>query len=335
MTNHFEDSPTSVVMESSSSSSSPSLSSPLIQNRWVLAAPPQLVSKKKGPSPSPSPKECPPTSTTSSNTSSSSDDDNDANKYGYGDAVPDSDKYGCRAAVPDMQSYTKQQYGYGDRGAAPDSDNGYGDTAPATRRSSMKGGRRSSLENSSSFRAPRRSSLKLQGAPRRASISYTGEVENNLPGQETPLRRRTSITWKDTVAVRKVPFIYQLTDQPEALWFQKNEYKQIRRNSLGIVYKMKNGQVPEGKKYCIRGLESLSSTYQEGKARRRSSLEFVLKTQEMQRDSQTFDDESLKSSYEQSVKESQKEAELRAKQDEEEVKSYMRSTRTMMRRLSC
>ena len=84
------------------------------------------------------------------------------------------------------------KYEYGD--ASPDSSVGYRD-----RRADNH------FVQKSILRAPRRSSMKQKGLPRRASIQFTGEIEVNIPGAERPIKRRTSITFRDSVNVLNVP----------------------------------------------------------------------------------------------------------------------------------
>jgi hypothetical protein len=125
-------------------------------------------------------------------------------KYGYEEASPSAAE---KCGYDDTTSDDKAKFGYGDT------------TSP----------------RASFCRTPRRSSMKQSGAPRRASIQFGGEIQANLPGKKNPVKRRTSITFKETVKVKNVAPVSKLTDQPEALWFQDEDYNRMRQKSFALV----------------------------------------------------------------------------------------------------
>ena len=241
--------------------------------------------------------------------------------YGYGDAAP-TDKYGYGDAAPDSAA-PAVDYGYGD--AAPDSSDpyGYGDAAPAAAR----------------FDRPmRRSSMKASGAPRRASIGYTGEKEVVLPGKKK-VKRRTSISFDEGVQVRTVDPVPSLVNNDiKDIWFQDEEYHKIAKRSVALMELVEKHGVDgfDGKKPCVRGLEALSSAGQQEKyVLRNDAWDTVLMEQYMQRETGTFmDDEAIAKMYKLSTLRSKMEASRRAKEDEKEIEQYTRDTRRFCRRLS-
>jgi hypothetical protein len=243
--------------------------------------------------------------------------------YGYGKAAPDSDisKYGYGDASPD--------YGYGD--AAPDSDivskYGYGDAAPdetpAITRSQMP--RRSSMKGSSPAQARKRASIGGCGQ---------GEVmEVRLPGKHEPVQRRRSITFDESVSVQQVEPVKSLTDNPEALWFQENEYDFIKMKTKALLNKVGLDGTVDGKKYCTRGLEKWM-TPEITQVKKRQAWDNVLNEQYLQRQDGEFDDEQLALMYKHSTARSQLEASRRAQGDAEEAAGYLKSTRRAFRRMS-
>jgi hypothetical protein len=240
-------------------------------------------------------------------------------KYGYEDATPDVNaKKGCGDATLDVNA----KHGYGDATSDDKAKYGYGDADDDT------------SPRVSSSRTPRRSSMKQSGAPRRASIQFGGEIQVNLPGKKRPVRRRTSITFKDTVRVKNVVPVSQLTDEPEALWFQDEEYKRIRQKSRDLVNRVDN-EVPGENKYCVRGLEKFMRKNKDGVMQQKYDVwDSVLNEQHLQRHHGTFDDDYMGNICKFSTVKSQREAVGRAQQDAAEIENYLKSTRKMCRRLS-
>lgn len=196
---------------------------------------------------------------------------------------------------------------------------------------------RNSLKRSST--TPRRSSMKngegnARRPPRRASISYTGEIEVNLPGKREPVRRRTSISFCEEAQIKEVDPVGSLTDDPEALWFQDEEYSAMKKKMRTIIHEVERGE-GSTKKYCIRGLEG---HFGEGAVSRGisrgSAWDAVLIEQHMQQNEGSFDDEGISMLYRLSSIESKIKAAQRATQDETEVVHYQKNTRRMMRRMS-
>lgn len=240
-----------------------------------------------------------------------------------------------------------------------DEDYGYGDASPdialrkkarssLSRRSSIRRGSTDSVVSNESGMSGttiesaqtcpegmmgRRSSLKMPGRSRRASIQISGEIEISLPGHDQPVRRRTSISFNETVKVKRVAPVHELTDEPEELWFQDDEYDKIRRKSFKIVDKFVQGEKIEGKKLCTRGLESILNHENRTNAKV-EAWESVLNEQHMQREDGNFDDEYLSKVYKFSTRRSSNEAKERANQDEADVQKYLQSTRRICRRLT-
>jgi hypothetical protein len=274
-----------------------------------------------------------------------------ATKYGYEEANPDTsaaEKYGYDDASPD----DKEDYGYGDSSPDDKTKYGYGDASPRdlsrkTRlSSSMKESgrpRRASIQiggygdaspRGLSRKTSLTSSMKQSGRPRRASIQCGGEIEVYLIGQDKPVKRRTSITFNEQVAVKDIATAAELTDEPEALWFQDDEYDRMKQKAFELVDKVEHGTTG-GKNYCVRGLEKLMPS-KAGRVmeNKYGAWDSVLDEQDIQRDSGTFDEEYMANVYKFSNLSSKQEAAERGRQDEAEIKNYLRTTRRLCRRSS-
>ena len=175
--------------------------------------------------------------------------------------------------------------------------------------------------------------MKQPGRSRRSSIQISGEIEVCLPGYEKPVRRRTSITFNETVKVKRVAPVHELTEDPQQLWFQDDEYDKIRRKSFKIVDKFIQGEKIEGKRLCTRGLESILH-HEDRTHAKVDAWESVLNEQHAQREDGNYDDEYLSKVYKFSSRRSSNEAKARADQDEADVKNYLQSTRRICRRLT-
>ena len=175
----------------------------------------------------------------------------------------------------------------------------------------------------------RRSSMKKRNAPRRASISFRGVFQvNDLPGRKGPVRRRTCVAFYESVRVKDITTIDQLTDKPEVLWFQDEEYQRIRQKSYALVDKVENDTSPDGKKYCIRGLEKMMpKNIDKARQRKYDVWDAVMDEQGIQRQDGTFDDEYLGNVSTFVTRSSQQEAIERAQMDAAAIENYMRSTR--------
>ena len=291
------------------------------------------------------------------------DDDDSADKYGYGDAAPDSsDKYGYGDAAPD----SSDKYGYGDASpdsafkygysdttstlAAGDADKyGYGDASPDASKYGYGDAAPDSASDCGSVssdpglhrrrqRTARRSSMKQAGAPRRASIGFTGEREIRLPNSEKKVKRRTSISFDENVTVKNVQPVASLTKNPEKLWFQDNEFDKMKEKAFAIIDMVESGELPPERqsKLCVRGLESLLRENQLNKRELRyKAWDSVLDEQDYQMDNGTFEEKAMADAYKLTTMASRVEAQRRAKQDQEEVEKYLRSTRKQIRRMSC
>ena len=172
------------------------------------------------------------------------------------------------------------------------------------------------------------------GPRRRASIGYTGEIEVKLPGQDEPVKRKTSISFDEKVRVKCVKPVSKMADRPEELWFQDNEYDRMKKKSFEIVDRVELGMTG-GKNYCTRGLEKLMQKNQVAIMNKKyDAWDAVLNEQYSQRESGTFDDVNIANVLRFKTMNSQREANLRAQEDAEEIEKYVRTTRRMMRSMS-
>jgi hypothetical protein len=222
------------------------------------------------------------------------------------------------------------QYGYGEDTTNDVSKYEYDDAPPTPTRTLTS--KRSTLTRSVS----RRSSLKQENCPRRASIQFGAgvEIQVYLPGQRQIVRKRNSITFNESVYVRNVEPISSLTDEPEALWIQCDEYREMKTKMKRLASLVDTGNTG-GRNYCVRGLEPfMKANAQVRLDTKNQAWDTVLDEQCRQEDEEIFDDETLANSYKLTSVASKMIAAERAKEDELAIKEYTRSTRLMMRRMS-
>lgn len=178
----------------------------------------------------------------------------------------------------------------------------------------------------------KRSAMKQPGSARREAIQARRELQLTILGHEDSLVRKIFIEFNEAVRVKRVPPVYELTDDLNSLWFQDEEYETIRTKCFSVADKHLNGEMPEGQKLCIRGLEPVFN-YEIRQETKELAWDSVLTEQAYQRDSFSYDDEYLREGYSAVAENSLEEAILRAKQDEKEVQKYLRSTRRFCDRL--
>ena len=155
-----------------------------------------------------------------------------------------------------------------------------------------------------------------------------------LPGNQEPVRRRRSIQFNKEVKVKKVEPVRSLTPDPEALWFQDDEYDVIKEKTVAIIHRASiNGEKENGRKLCTRGLEKWM-TPERTEVKKRQAWDNVLNEQYLQQQDGEYDEEQLAMMYKYSTARSQVEASKRALQDEKEIESYLASTRRYARRMS-
>jgi hypothetical protein len=257
-------------------------------------------------------------------TSSTSRTEESTSNYEYGDSSTSRTEYSSTVAPSEVDV---SKYGYED--CSPSEDIAAGSTisrnssSSTPRRSSMKGG---AAEGNTNLLPPR---------ARRASIGYAGEISVNLPGKKEPVRRRTSISFCEEDQINEVVPMTSLTDEPEALWFQDEEYANIKKKMRSIIHAAKRGESSTKKTYCTRGLEGHFGEGAESKGiSRETGWDAVFREQYEQQNEGSFDDEGISVLYRLSSIESKIEAAQRATRDESDTEHYQKDTRRRMRRMS-
>merc|ERR1712194_978066 len=280
------------------------------------------------------------TSLDDSDSSSGGDEDNAAEKYGYGDAAPDTEN--TKSSFPKRLS---TRHTIRRRSSTRNS---------IRRRSSICRQKPLSLSEDNDDdenlpfhpgRAPRRSSIKgtcptRARARRRASISTCTAVsieeelasgtiqpsqvlEIRVPGRRGSIKRRTSITFNEDVNVRNIQAISKVKGAiKQELWFQDVEYTQIKKKTRALIQKVDATGTFDGKKYCTRGLEKYMECPQKRASKKYQGWDSVLMEQEMQRNLQIYDDESISGFYKQTAQENVVEATHRAQLDAQEVAAF-------------
>jgi hypothetical protein len=73
-----------------------------------------------------------------------------------------------------------------------------------------------------------------EGLKRASTLGNIREIEVTLPDGR-PLKRNTSITFKETVEIKRVPSASSLASNPSELWFQDHEEREIRKTAKALV----------------------------------------------------------------------------------------------------
>jgi len=190
--------------------------------------------------------------------------------------------------------------------------------------------RRSSLKMS-----PRRSSLKMSGLPRRASTGYRGEVTLLLPTGERK-KKRTTISFVNDAKnqMKEIKPIYEMVEDTSRLWFQDDEYLDIKKEIYNIVKSTSDKSYKESKsRHCTRGLEHYTDI--DSEETRDLAKKHVIQEYSLQKARGEYNEESIRQMYTFHTIESQVKANERAKNDAKEIKKYLKSARNINRRVSC
>lgn len=183
------------------------------------------------------------------------------------------------------------------------------------------------------MRTPRRSSLRTSESTlrRRASISYRGEVTFILPNGKQA-KKRTSISFEEKEnQTKEVKPILDMVDNPNRLWFQEEEYVNIKKEIVRIL--QNESQSIPSKLDCTRGLEQILC--ESAKEAREQANTSVLEEYSMQQNRGEYNGDSLRQIYSFYTIDSQVEAADRADRDRQEVENYLEDTRKLWRRRSC
>jgi len=237
-------------------------------------------------------------------------------------------------------------------------DYGYEDATPAPNRSFACSERAMRTCSERAMRTSLRSSLKSSGSTlrRRASISYRGEVDFILPNGEHG-KKRTSITFEETEnRTKEVKPMLDMVDSPNRLWFQKEEYANIKQEIVRIIQNNhQNKDISPGgassssstsssnaasdppltptAPECTRGLEPILC--ESAKEAREQANTSVLEEYSMQQNRGEYNDDALRQIYSYYTIDSQVEAAYRGDCDQQEVQKYLEDARNMWRRRSC
>jgi hypothetical protein len=289
--------------------------------------------------------------------------------YGYGDGAPDSavsKDYGYGDGAPDVATNINKDsstsstdpYGYGyssdiycnpkprARGTKYEYD---GTRVP--RRSSLKGGYSSYNEHNS----PTTNQQQQPPPSRQRAMRRNSAIEVRMRGERGPVQRRRSIDFAETVHVKEVEPVKNLTDDVRQLWLQNEDFAEMKEQRRSLIRKYKeqqknisrgnnsmaapnlpslgdsNGEIihhtSEGNQDdSFRGLEK----YVDKSARRTKNVAWdtVLLEQDEQECSGYFDENRIAELYRFSTMESPEKAFIRAQQDRAAVEEYLTSPRT-------
>lgn len=267
----------------------------------------------------------------------------DAAKYGYGYEDPDAivststRTTGTSTVTSTVTVTVADKYGYED----PDANvtkYGYEDPDDAGQNIDKVCDKVSHGEAGGFLRSPgprqaRRSSMKQEGAPRtrrRASIQTVGMIEVSLPGRSDPVLRRTSIDFMEATSTEVPSTVENPTEELPERWMSTDDYKKIEHDNHKIVRAIEKGT---DKHFCTRGLEN--QLEKEGDRMKEDSHQAVWEEQLRQKKEGTYDEAKLMEKYRMATIQSKIGAVERAEQDNAEIEAYLKSTRKMMRRMSC
>mmetsp|Transcript_25200 Transcript_25200/g.28786 ORF Transcript_25200/g.28786 Transcript_25200/m.28786 type:complete len:377 (-) Transcript_25200:140-1270(-) len=231
-----------------------------------------------------------------------SDDESDAaDKYGYGEAAPDEPKV-QQMGLPSPQ-YRRASISRRNRRASisiiPTLENFIGDSMNAPfdpqrtpRRSSLKGASKSSALRRASIGAFSYDALDIQLLQ---EIAPEAVYEVQLPGRRESITRRRSITFNNDVEIRNIQPAKNLTNKPNELWLQDDEYHTIEKETQ-VLLDAVDKETDDGNKYCVRGLEQYMDSSSDDNVCE-AAWNTVLQEQQIQRQDGRFCDESIGNLY--------------------------------------
>jgi hypothetical protein len=186
-------------------------------------------------------------------------------------------------------------------------------------------------------KVPQRSSLKSLSSYTSSSRSTTSS-QNQRQRQQLPKRSNSAIQFEEEVYVREIRSAKSLvkntnnnSSADEVLWFQENEYNDIRNKTFKLVSRVNKdgivkieqpqqsqslddsskslgsstkGGLTKQRKYCTRGLERLLHP-EETRVKRAQAYDAVLCEQYLQKEDDQYNDQIIADIYKQSCKRSQ------------------------------
>jgi hypothetical protein len=288
-------------------------------------------------------------SDTSDSDSSSEEEQEDAGKYDYGETTHPSEELVAAAlrnssgrsrrsscvtkvvpvaapvvpALPNSTASsstpTKQQQGEAEGAETPPQVAFRPERTPPS--SALKGARfrrrRASIGTCTSEEFTKASSNSNPNGPDTRAV-----IEVKLPGVKGKVRRRRSITFNEEVNVRKVVPTKLLSEEPEKLWFQSQEYSVIKKKTQALLSRVDANGFVDGKKYCTRGLERYMLSHEDREGKKYGALDSVLLEQRLQRGEGVFDADSIARFYKQTSSKCAQDAAMLAIKDAEEVASF-------------
>mmetsp|Transcript_27104 Transcript_27104/g.30282 ORF Transcript_27104/g.30282 Transcript_27104/m.30282 type:complete len:243 (+) Transcript_27104:1-729(+) len=172
-----------------------------------------------------------------------------------------------------------------------DSMNAPFDPQRTPRRSSLKGASKSSALRRASIGAFSYDALDIQLLQ---EIAPEAVYEVQLPGRRESITRRRSITFNNDVEIRNIQPAKNLTNKPNELWLQDDEYHTIEKETQ-VLLDAVDKETDDGNKYCVRGLEQYMDSSSDDVCE--AAWNTVLQEQQIQRQDGRFCDESIGNLY--------------------------------------
>ena len=155
---------------------------------------------------------------------------------------------------------------------------------------------------------------KGEGLKRASTLGNIREISVTGPDGR-PIKRNASITFKETVEIKRVPSISSLASNPSELWFQDHEEREIRKTAKALVKIVDESDV-DPSLLDLHGLEGHTRIQKKiSQARKYDAWDAVLEAQDIVRHSGSkYNDEDIASMVRSVSAQSLLEAQARARQ---------------------
>lgn len=155
---------------------------------------------------------------------------------------------------------------------------------------------------------------KGDGLKRAATLGNFREISATGPDGR-PIKRNVSITFKETVEIKRVPSASSLASNPQELWFQDHEEREIRKTAKALVKIVDESDV-DPSLLDLHGLESHTRINKKiSQARKYDAWDAVLDAQDIIRNQGgKYNDEEIASMIRTVSAQSLQEAQARARQ---------------------
>jgi hypothetical protein len=155
---------------------------------------------------------------------------------------------------------------------------------------------------------------KGEGLKRASTLGNIREISVTGPDGR-PIKRNASITFKETVEIKRVPSVSSLAGNPSELWFQDHEEREIRKTAKALVKIVDESDV-DPSLLDLHGLEGHTRIQKKiSQARKYDAWDAVLEAQDIVRHSGAkYNDENIAAMVRSVSAQSSLDAQARARQ---------------------